>query len=150
MTDAPGNLATQTRDGVSLLKAAVAGLFFFVIWKSSGISLDLAPQTPDQLKEAIYEGLETRAVGRSSLVEQLVWFVFALFGLYLHILNKDRARYTWTKATFSGCFLCFAMFRSVRCALQSSQIPLQHRYRLRRPRPGPNPFTVLERNARAG
>lgn len=97
MTDTTRSFAKPASEGIQLLPYAVGVLFFFVAWKTTGVSWGPSPQDVMVEKETIQQDLEVRAAG-SSLIEQLIWVVFGCFGLFLHMVNRENAKHTWSQA----------------------------------------------------
>jgi len=106
-------LTNSTRKELYFLPIVVAGLFLFVIWQSSGISLSLAPDSADVVKEMRYQDLAERGAGNASIFEQLMWFVAGLTGIILHFLNRDRALSIWARAWPLLLLLAFVMLSVV-------------------------------------
>ena len=98
MTQISNGFVSHRRNGINTLTFIVAGLFILVIWQSSGISLSLIPD--ENYKDSALENqsLENTGAGGAGIINIFKDFIFASAGIFLHIINKDRARFTWTRA----------------------------------------------------
>jgi len=97
MTNVGGNTAKESQFGMQVLPAAAAVLLAFAIYRTGSVGLAPAPGDLGAIPADRLQSLAERAEG-SGPVDVLTWIVFALLGIFCHIVNRERAASVWRQA----------------------------------------------------